>query len=87
MVIVGGSGNNLGSILGGFFIWFLWIEAEPMSIFVMQLLTSSLEESSLIKSHLMESAPHLRLFIMGLVLLITLRFRPKGILPEKIRRI
>ena len=87
MVIVGGSGNNLGSILGGFFIWFLWIEAEPMSIFAMQLLTSSLEESSLIKSHLMESAPHLRLFIMGLVLLITLRFRPKGILPEKIRRI
>ena len=83
MVIVGGSGNNLGSVLGGFFIWFLWIEAEPMSIFVMQLLTSSMEESSFIKSHLMESAPHLRLFIMGLVLLVTLRFRPKGILPEK----
>ena len=25
MVIVGGSGNNLGSILGGFVIWFFWI--------------------------------------------------------------
>ena len=29
MVIVGGSGNNLGSILGGFVIWFVWIEAAP----------------------------------------------------------
>jgi len=87
MVIVGGSGNNLGSILGGFFIWFLWIEAEPMSIFIMQILTNALADSSIIKSHLLESSPHFRLFIMGLVLLITLRFKPKGILPEKIRHV
>ena len=25
MVIVGGSGNNLGAIFGGFVIWFAWI--------------------------------------------------------------
>ncbi|MEM1066396.1 MAG: branched-chain amino acid ABC transporter permease, partial [Pseudomonadota bacterium] len=25
MVIVGGSGNNFGAILGGFLIWFLWV--------------------------------------------------------------
>ena len=85
MVIVGGSGNNLGSILGGFFIWFLWIEAEPMSIFIMNMLTSGLSDTSLLKEHLVKSSPHLRLFIMGLVLLVTLRFRPKGILPEKVR--
>ncbi|MBI29454.1 MAG: hypothetical protein CFH21_00827 [Alphaproteobacteria bacterium MarineAlpha5_Bin11] len=87
MVIVGGSGNNLGAVLGGFFIWFLWIEAEPISIFFMNLLTSGLSESSFLKSHLTESAPHLRLFIMGFVLLLTLRFRPKGLLPEKVRRV
>jgi ABC-type branched-subunit amino acid transport system permease subunit len=29
MVIVGGSGNNLGAVLGGFLIWFIWVEAEP----------------------------------------------------------
>jgi len=85
MVIVGGSGNNLGSILGGFFIWFLWIEAEPMSIVFVNILTSGLSETSLIKDHLIESAPHLRLFIMGFVLLLTLRFKPRGILPEKVR--
>ena len=31
MVIIGGSGNNWGSVLGGFAIWFLWVEAEPHS--------------------------------------------------------
>ena len=30
MVIVGGSGNNWGAVLGGFVIWFFWIEAEPI---------------------------------------------------------
>ena len=29
MVIVGGSGNNWGAILGAFLIWFLWIKVEP----------------------------------------------------------
>jgi branched-chain amino acid transport system permease protein len=29
MVIIGGSGNNHGAIIGGFVIWFFWIQAEP----------------------------------------------------------
>src|SRR5690606_35363172 len=36
MVIVGGSGNNLGAVIGGFLIWFLWIEAEPAAIWLME---------------------------------------------------
>lgn len=85
MVIVGGSGNNLGSVLGGFLVWFFWIEAEPMSVFIVSNLTSGLDANSALKQHLIESAPHLRLFLMGLVLLLVLRFSPKGILPEKVR--
>ena len=30
MVIVGGSGNNWGAVLGGLLIWFFWVEAEPI---------------------------------------------------------
>ena len=41
MVIVGGSGNNFGAILGGFVVWFLWIEAAPISLF---LINFSLQE-------------------------------------------
>lgn len=85
MVIVGGSGNNLGSVLGGFLVWFFWIEAEPMSVFIISNLTSGLDASSALKQHLIESAPHLRLFLMGLVLLLVMRFSPKGILPEQVR--
>ena len=42
MVIVGGSGNNLGAIFGGFVIWFAWIEAAPITTFIINQLTSGL---------------------------------------------
>jgi len=86
MVIVGGSNNNLGSILGAFVVWILWIEAEPMGLWVIQQITSSLEDSSGLKAHLLESAPHMRLIAMGTVLLLVLRFSPKGLIPERTRR-
>ena len=63
MVIVGGSGNNLGSIFGGFFVWFMWIEAEPLSIFIVQFLTNGLDYDNVIRLHLIKSAPH---FSVGL---------------------
>ena len=86
MVIVGGSGNNLGSIFGGFFIWFIWIEAEPLSLGFVNLLASGLEYDNPIRLHLIGSAAHLRLFIMGLLLLLALRFMPRGVIPEKIKK-
>jgi branched-chain amino acid transport system permease protein len=85
MVIVGGSGTNLGAVFGGFFIWFMWIEAEPASIAFMDLITSGMDPTDSLREHLLKSAPHLRLAIMGLVLLMTMRFMPKGIIPEKTR--
>ncbi len=85
MVIVGGSGNNLGSILGGFIIWFTWIEAAPASQFLIELFTSGLDDNNAFKLHLIDSVPYFRYLIMGAVLLLILRYRPKGILPEKVR--
>ncbi len=86
MVIVGGSGNNLGAVLGGFVIWFFWIEAEPMSVYLIDLLTSGMPANSAARLHLIESAPHLRLLLMGLILLLVLRFSPRGLLPETVKR-
>ena len=85
MVIVGGSGNNLGSILGGFVIWFVWIEAAPFALFVINLLTSGLDPDNSVKIHLLNSAFYFRYLIMGATLLLIMRYRPKGILPEKTR--
>ena len=83
--MVDGSGNNLGAVFGGFFIWFMWIEAEPLSIAFMDLATAGMDQASGLREHLVKSAPHLRLFIMGLTLLLTMRFMPKGIIPEETR--
>ncbi len=83
MVIVGGSGNNLGAILGGFMIWFFWVQAEPIGLWVMETATSWMNPDSPLRKHLLDSAAHMRLMIMGLILLLTLRFRPSGILPER----
>jgi branched-chain amino acid transport system permease protein len=82
MVIVGGSGNNLGSILGGFVIWFFWIEAEPIGLALMNFITSGMALDSPLRLHLLENAAHTRLMTMGLVLLLVLRFSPRGLIPE-----
>lgn len=83
MVIVGGSGNNFGAVLGGFLIWFLWVQVEPMGLWLMELITSGMADGSPLKAHLIESAAHMRLFTMGLVLLSVLRFSPRGLIPER----
>ncbi len=83
MVIVGGSGNNFGAVLGAFVIWFLWVQVEPIGLWLMNLITIGMPDGSALKAHLIDSAAHMRLFTMGLILLIVLRFSPRGLIPEK----
>ncbi len=87
MVIVGGSGNNFGAILGGFAVWFLWIEAAPAALYLINLFTSGLEETNTLRIHLINSIPYFRLLVMGIALLLVMRYRPEGIIPEKIKKI
>jgi len=82
MVIVGGSGNNFGSIIGGFLIWFFWVQSEPLGLWFISQITTHISDTNLIKNHLLENAAHIRLMFMGMILLITLRFAPKGLIPE-----
>jgi len=84
MVIVGGTGNNFGAILGGFVVWFLWVEAAPIALFFINFFTSHLEETNALKAHLIQSAAYFRFLLVGIGLLIIMRYRPKGIIPEKI---
>jgi len=83
MVIVGGSGNNWGSVLGGFLIWFLWIEVEPFGLWLISVITSGMSEGNALREHLIDSAAHMRLLTMGIILLLVLRFSPRGLIPEK----
>jgi branched-chain amino acid transport system permease protein len=83
MVIVGGSGNNWGAVLGGFLIWWLWVMVEPMGMVLLQGLTAGMAEDSALREHLIGSAAHMRLLTMGIILLLVLRFSPKGLIPER----
>ena len=85
MVIVGGSGNNFGSVLGGFIVWFFWIESEPLGLWFISTITAGLADGSALKTQLVENAAHMRLMTMGIVLLVMLRFAPQGLLPEQKR--
>jgi branched-chain amino acid transport system permease protein len=85
MVIVGGSGNNFGAILGGFAVWFVWIEAAPVALYLINIFTAGLEDTSQFKNHLINSVPYFRYLMMGTGLLLIMRYKPRGILPEEIK--
>ncbi|MES2916238.1 MAG: branched-chain amino acid ABC transporter permease [Pseudomonadota bacterium] len=82
MVIVGGSGNNWGSILGGLLIGWLYLAVEFLGPQMMEIVTSGLPAGAL-KDHLQDTAAQMRLLTLGVVLLVVLRFAPKGLIPEK----
>ena len=83
MVIVGGSGSNLGSILGGFLVWFLWVQVEPIGYWLVDLITAPMDPESPVRLHLLDSVAQMRLLTMGFFLLLMLRFYPRGMIPEK----
>ncbi len=83
MVIVGGSGNNFGAVLGGFLVWLLWVQVEPVGLYVLELATAGLPEGSALRAHLADSAAHMRLLTMGILMLLVLRFAPRGLIPER----
>jgi len=83
MVIVGGSGNNWGAILGGMVIWLLWVQSEPLGRWLMDTATGWLGADSGVRQHLMAQAAHTRLIFMGAALLLMLRFAPRGLIPER----
>jgi len=83
MVIVGGSGNNWGAIIGGFLISFLWLKVEAWGPAALDYLSAGMDPASPLREHLKDSAAHMRLIALGLVLLLVLRFSPKGLIPER----
>ncbi|MBO0344124.1 branched-chain amino acid ABC transporter permease [Roseibium sp. CAU 1637] len=68
MLILGGSGNNRGAILGAAMVWIIWSMSE--------IATDQLPAEYAVK------AKYIRLFLIGLMLQLVLRFRPEGLLPE-----
>ena len=68
--------------MGGLLLGWLWLAVEYLGPGLMEILTSALPAGDL-KTHLIDSAQHMRLVTLGLVLLLVLRFAPRGLIPEK----
>jgi branched-chain amino acid transport system permease protein len=83
MVIVGGSGNNLGAVLGAFIIWFMWVQSSPMGLWVVEMISNNMQNGNTVVEFLEDRVFYLRLIFMGAILLVIMRFYPSGILPEK----
>ena len=83
MVIVGGSGNNLGSVLGAFIMWFIWIQSGPIGLWVVEMLGNYVQEGNTSLEFIEDRVHYLRLIFMGSIMLLIMRFSPGGILPEK----
>ena len=83
MVIVGGSGNNLGSVLGAFIMWFIWIQSGPIGLWVVEMLGNYVQEGNTSLEFIEDRVHYLRLVFMGSIMLLIMRFSPGGILPEK----
>ena len=65
MLMVGGSGNNLGAIIGAFAVWGIWTGS--------QFLPGVFQD------------PNFRLFMIGILIVAAILYRPEGILPERRR--
>ncbi|MBE7732741.1 branched-chain amino acid ABC transporter permease [Devosia faecipullorum] len=87
MVIVGGAGNNWGVLLGAFLIYIVWIISDPLAqmIFLnLSAFTDSIGWGSI--PEIDSRALQMRVFVLGVVITIALRYAPKGLIPEVVRR-
>ena len=70
MLTAGGTGNNKGAILGAFIIWALWQWSNYLV-------------GKVVPAGLQTRAPFIRFILIGLVLVLILLKRPKGLIGEE----
>ncbi|AKR57439.1 Branched-chain amino acid transport system permease protein LivM [Devosia sp. H5989] len=87
MVIVGGAGNNWGALLGALLIYIVWIISDPLAQVIFVNLSNWSQSMGWGAIPEIDSrALQMRVFILGVIITIALRYAPKGLLPEVMRR-
>ena len=82
--LFGGNGNDILQGRGGYDALFgQWVEAEPLGNWFMATITSPLPEGSWLADHLIFGAAYTRYLLMGAILLLVMRFAPKGLISER----
>jgi branched-chain amino acid transport system permease protein len=70
MLIVGGSGNNKGALLGALIVWGLWSASGTLI-------------ASVVPAAYQTQGGAVQAILIGLVLVLTLLFRPQGLIGEE----
>jgi branched-chain amino acid transport system permease protein len=87
MVIVGGAGNNWGAMFGALLIYIAWMISDPLA----QWLFTSISNWSTDMGwgaipEIQSRASQMRVLVLGVVITIALRYAPRGLIPEVVRR-
>jgi branched-chain amino acid transport system permease protein len=70
MVMVGGTGNNRGVILGAFLVWAIWVGSDFLTDFVPASIATQIG--------------FIRMFFVGSILGVTILTKPQGLLTQKL---
>jgi branched-chain amino acid transport system permease protein len=86
MVILGGSGNNRGTVFGALFVYIIWTLSEPAALQIFEIIRQYGEAwlDWTAPADLESRALQMRVFVIGLTITLVLRFAPRGMLPERI---
>ncbi|HEX7001258.1 MAG TPA: branched-chain amino acid ABC transporter permease [Trueperaceae bacterium] len=76
MLMLGGSGNNRGAVLGALLVWAIWTGAS----FLVDAMRPTL---AAISPELPQRGPYIRFFLIALLMLFIVLYRPRGVLPEE----
>jgi branched-chain amino acid transport system permease protein len=88
MVILGGSGSNLGAIFGALFVYIVWTLSEPAALHAFSLAREygGAWFGWVPPADLDSRALQMRVFVIGLAITLVLRFAPRGFIPERVAR-
>ena len=86
MVILGGAGNNLGTLFGAVFVYVIWSMSEPVALWLFGIIRHVGESWFAWQppTDFDSRALQARVFVIGLTITLILRFAPKGVIPERV---
>lgn len=87
MVILGGPGNNLGTLFGAIFVYVVWTMSEPVALLLLDIVRhlGDIWFGWQAPTDLDSRALQARVFVIGLIISLVLRYAPKGLIPEQVK--
>ena len=82
-----GAGNNWGAIFGALLIYITWMISDPVSQTLFNGIsrwTSDIGWGAI--PDIQSRASQMRVLVLGLVITVALRFAPRGLIPEIVKR-